>query len=117
MGPGGSLLFMAVTRSATLGPSARPVAVPTDLDEGPKAEGVIRLPLHIRWSGADLAYDLDDPSDRARVYEQVLREGTEEDVRFFVRPDRLLEHWDTMVLPAYVRVAWGESIGRLRLRR
>lgn len=76
----------------------------------------LHLARDIGWSGADLTYDLDDPSDRARVYEQVLREGTEEDVRFFVRPERLLEHWDTMVLPAYVRVAWGESIGRLRLR-
>jgi len=40
----------------------------------------------------------------------------EEDVRFCVRPDRLLEDWGTMVLPAYVRVAWGESIRRLRRR-
>jgi len=103
------------TRSATLGPSSRPVAIPPDLDRGPKAEGIVRLPRHIRWSGPDLTYDLDDPADRARVYEQVLREGTEEDVRFYVRPDRLLEHWSTMVLPAYVRVAWGESIRRLRL--
>jgi hypothetical protein len=105
---------VANTRSATLGPSARPVAVPFDLEQGPKAEGVVRLPAHIRWSGPELTYDLDDPADRARVYEQVLREGTEEDVRLYVRPDRLLEHWGTMVLPAYVRVAWAESIRRLR---
>lgn len=107
---------MATTRSPTLGPSSRPVAVPPDLDKGPKAEGIVRLPQHIRWSGPDLTYDLDNPADRARVYEQVLREGTEDDVRFYVRPDRLLELWDTLVLPAYVRTAWGPSIRRLRRR-
>ncbi|HLL92343.1 MAG TPA: hypothetical protein VK252_05330 [Solirubrobacteraceae bacterium] len=33
-----------------------------------------------------MTYDLDDPIDRARVYEQVLREGTEDDVRFYIDP-------------------------------
>ena len=82
---------MAQTRTRTLGPAARPVAVPGDLDDRslPKASGRIELPLHIRWSGVPLTYDLNDRSDRARVYEQVLREGTADDVRFFVDADRL----------------------------
>ena len=41
---------MARTRTRELGPAARPVAVPEDLDEPsvPKASGRVELPLHIR---------------------------------------------------------------------
>ena len=85
--------MMARTRTFELGPSSRPVAVPTDLDEESvaKATGRVELPLHIRWSGPAISYDLDDRADRARVYEQVLREGTEDDVCFFVDAGQLLE--------------------------
>jgi hypothetical protein len=63
--------------------------------------GRVELPLHIRWSGPALSYDLDDRADRARVHEQVLREGTEDDVRFYVDADQLLELWDELVLPPF----------------
>jgi hypothetical protein len=113
--PGGPLSLrtytvaeVANTRSLELGPAARPVAVPADLDArgAPKANGRVELPLHLRWSGEPLIYDLDDHADRARVYEQVLREGSEEDVRYYVNADQLLEVWDELVLPAAVRRAW-----------
>ena len=105
---------MAETRSSELGPAARPVAVPQDLDDSrlAKASGRIELPLHIRWSGPALTYDLDDRADRARVYEQVLREGTEDDVRFYVDSDSLRELWDELVLPPPVRRAWAEWLRR-----
>jgi hypothetical protein len=91
--------------------------VPADLADAslPKASGRIELPLHIRWSGPAVTYDLDDPADRARVYEQVLREGTEDDVRFFIDADRLLELWDELVLPPPVREAWAAWIEDRRL--
>jgi hypothetical protein len=91
-----------------LGPAARPVAVPPDLDGGelPKAYWRVELPLHIRWSGGSMVYDLDDRADRARVYEQVLREGTEDDVRHYIRGEDLIELWDELVLPTSVRRAW-----------
>lgn len=63
---------MAHTRSSELGPAARPVAVPEDLD-GPsaiKAAGRIELPLHIRWSGHPIIYDLAVRTDRVRVYDR-----------------------------------------------
>ena len=99
---------MATTRTTELGPAARPVSVPADLDDPslPKARGHVELPLHIRWSGSPITYDLADRADRARVYEQVLREGTESDVRFYIDADHLLDLWDELVLPAGVRVAW-----------
>jgi hypothetical protein len=99
---------MATTRSSELGPAARPVAVPDDLADTalPKARGRIELPRHIRWSGPPITYDLDDRADRARVYEQVLREGTEDDVRYYVDADELRDLWDELVLPPPVREAW-----------
>lgn len=105
---------MAHTRSPELGPAARPIAVPEDLDDPslPKARGQIELPLHIRWSGPPITYDLGDRSDRARVYEQVLREGTADDVRYYVEPDRLRELWTELVLPPPVRQAWASWFQR-----
>ena len=75
--------------------------MPEDLAETPsgKARGKVQLPLHIRWSGPAVTYDLADRADRARVYEQVLREGTDDDVRRYVDPNDLLELWDDLVLP------------------
>ncbi|MGH9064471.1 MAG: hypothetical protein ACRD0L_10965 [Acidimicrobiales bacterium] len=53
-----------------------------------------------------MVYDLEQPEDRARVYEQVLREGTEDDVRLYVDADELLDMWDRLALPPRVRHAW-----------
>lgn len=93
----------------------RPVAVPDDLGSStPKASGRIELPRHIRWSGPAVSYDLDDRADRARVYEQVLREGTDNDVRFYVEAGQLLELWDELVLPPTVRQAWTAWLERYR---
>jgi hypothetical protein len=108
---------MPRSRSHELGPAARPVAAPDDLGSStPKASGRIELPQHIRWSGQPITYDLDVRADRARVYEQVLREGTESDVRFYVDADQLLELWDELVLPPAVRDAWAGRIARLRAK-
>jgi hypothetical protein len=99
---------MARTRTRELGPAARSVAVPADFDDPtlPRARGRVELPLHIRWSGPPITYDLDNRADRVRVYEQVLREGTADDVRFYVDPDRLAQLFDELVLPPPVRRAW-----------
>jgi len=82
--------------------------MPIDVDSKDlvKASGVVELPLHVRWSEPRMRYDLGIRADRIRVYEQVLREGTEDDVRFFVDVDQLRELWDELVLPPSVRRAW-----------
>lgn len=110
------LSCMASTRTPRLGPASRAVAVPADLADTslPQANGLVELPLHIRWSGPPITYDLGDRADRARVYEQVLREGTEDDVRFYVDADRLIELWDELVLPPPVRDAWAAWIEERR---
>ena len=96
--------------------TAQAPAVPEDLDDEDvaKASGVVELPLHIRWSGPTRRYDLSDRRERARVYEQVLREGNEDDVRWFVRVDALIDLWDELVLPRHVRQAWADWMERHR---
>jgi len=102
--------------SRTMGTDPRPVAVPDDVDDPRhvKAAGVVQLPTNVRWSGPPKTYDLDDPVDLARVYEQVLREGTDDDVRRFIDVDVLEKLWDTIVVPARVRIAWAEWFRRHR---
>ncbi len=107
---------MARTRNPWLGPAARPVAVPEDVDDPrlEKASGQVELPFHIRWSEPYLTYDLARRPHRLRVYEQVLREGTEDDVRFYVDVDQLLDLFDELVLPPTVRRAWVDWFRRHR---
>ena len=79
--------------SITTRPTARyrPVSVPDDVDDPSivKACGRVVLPLHVRWSGHKV-YDLDNLQHRKLVYEQVLAEGLDEDVRRFVEVDELV---------------------------
>ncbi len=85
----------------------RPVAVPDlSVEAPPKASGAVRLPLHLNWSGVDRAYDLSDKRDRARLYERVFTEGTEDDIIFYVDLDSLVDAWEEMVLPAHIQEAW-----------
>ncbi len=74
--------------------------------------GRVTLPNRIAWSGQG-EYDLDDLDDRRRVYELVMTEGTEDDVRTYIDLDVLLVMWDTMWLAPHVREQWAE---RLRSR-
>jgi hypothetical protein len=96
--------------------TAQVPAVPDDLETAAveKASGVVELPLHIRWSGPPRSYDLSDRQQRARVYEQVLREGNEDDVRRFIRADELINLWDELVLPRHVCRAWADWLERHR---
>ena len=93
------------------------MAVPDDVDDAryPKAQGRVTLPVTVDWSGdVPVVYDLDDPRDRNRLYEQVLREGNDDDVRRFIDVDVLLEQWDALVLPPRVRRAWARWFRRHR---
>ena len=87
--------------------------VPGDLDDSAPIEGRVRLPVDIAWSGQS-EYDLGVPRQLRRVYEQVLREGTADEVRRYVRATTLYELWDELVLPAYVREAWAPWLAARR---
>jgi hypothetical protein len=94
----------------------RPVAVPADVDDSRlvKARGVIELPPHVSWSGPRIQWNMADRRQRARVYEIVLSEGTEDDVRRFIDVDQLVELWDDLWLAPHVRQAWADHVERLR---
>ena len=64
------------------------------------------LPLYVCWRGHKV-YDLDNLQHRKLVYEQVLAEGLDEDVRRFIEVDELVALWEEMMLPSFVRDAWG----------
>jgi hypothetical protein len=63
---------------------------------------------------SSITYDLGRRADRIRVYEQVLREGTEDDVRFYIELGELVELLDELVLPPTVRLAWADWLLRYR---
>ena len=59
---------------------------------------------HIRWTGRT-DYNLSDRRDRISAYEQVLTEGTADDVRYFIDVDELVDLWDGLVPSPHVRAA------------
>src|SRR5690242_11520939 len=94
----------------------RPVAVPEDVDTSgvAKARGVVELPVRVSWSGPRRTWDLDDPRQRAQVYEMVLTDGTDEDVRRFIDLDVLVSLWPKLHLPRHVCLAWQAFLKRTR---
>lgn len=102
--------LFVTTRSDRVGPASRPVAIPDDLGESgaPRRSGRVELPLRVRWSGPPRIFDLTDRRERMLVYEQVMTEGTDDDVRDFVDVDQVFSMWDDLVLPRHVRRAWAD---------
>jgi hypothetical protein len=78
------------------------------------ALAIVTLPLTVNWSQSGRVYRLADRGERARVYELVLREGTGEDVTRYIDGVLLVDMWDELVLPAYVRAAWTPLIVSIR---
>ena len=87
-----------------------PPEIPDDVDDPRlvKARGVVTLPRRVNWSRTDPTYDLGDRQQRVRVYEQVLREGTADDVRQLIDINQLIHLWDELVLPPAVSSAWAQ---------
>ncbi|HEY7594792.1 MAG TPA: helix-turn-helix transcriptional regulator [Actinophytocola sp.] len=78
-----------------------------------QAFATVTLPLSLNWSQPGREYRLRDRSDRARVYEAVLREGQAQDVLTYVDGALLVDLWDELVLPRDLRAAWESSISEL----
>lgn len=80
-------------------------------------QGVVGLPARLFWSGPDpraVRWDLSDPSRRRDLYEIVLVEGTLDDVRTLINGPELVQLWDQMYLPPWVRAAWRPLIDSAR---
>ena len=86
---------------------SRPVEIPDDLADGAVAPlgGRVKLPNRIAWSGQG-EFDLDSRRDRMYVYQLVMTEGAEDDVRRYIDLDHLLEMWPDMWLSPHVRERW-----------
>ena len=98
-------------KTQTFSARYRPFDVPDrlrDLD-GP-LDGVVDLPTHVRWSDPPRSYDMARRTDRIAVYEQVLEEGSLDDIRRFVSLHGLVEVWDDLYLPVHIRSAWAERL-------
>ena len=89
----------------------RHVAVPGSLDElRGMLEGVVCMPARLFWQGPNLRsvrWDLSDRRRRRDFYEIVLVKGTLDDICGFVNGPELARLWDEMLLPPWVREAWG----------
>ena len=95
-------------------PRGRSVSVPTSLPRLPieRALGTVILPLHLNWSTPGRQFPMRNRSQRARVYEIVLREGGPEDVRTYIDGVLLIDLWDELVLPRDIRTAWAPVVQR-----
>jgi hypothetical protein len=78
------------------------------------ASGIVELPLRLYWSDDHRRFDLADESDRRLLYQIVLTEGTDEDVREFLHWPTMLMIWDELWLPAAVHDAWDPWIAGRR---
>lgn len=97
-----------------LGPRGEPFLVPNELWrlELTLAFTDVQLPSHLHWSGPSRVFQLADRQDRARVYEIVMREGTEADLLTYIDGALLLDLWSDLVLPAPLRAAWVPVVSR-----
>jgi hypothetical protein len=94
----------------------RPVALPEDPDETTveKAHGIVSLPLNVFWGGPSKSWDQSNRHQRAQVYEIVLTEGDDDDIRRFIDLDELIDLWPDLWRPPHVRLAWASHVRRLR---
>jgi transcriptional regulator with XRE-family HTH domain len=102
-------------REAKVG-RGRAAYVPTALPRMPldRAFGRVRLPLHLNWTQPDQEFDLADRQQRGRVYEIVLREGTAEDIAYYIDGALLIDLWADLVLPPVLRREWQPLLDAVR---
>jgi len=75
-----------------------------------QAMATVVLPLTLNWSRPGRTFRLADRSERARLYEIVLREGGPADVLTYIDGALLADLWSQVVLPREVRAAWAPLI-------
>jgi transcriptional regulator with XRE-family HTH domain len=99
--------FRAVTA-----PRGRVLQVPDRLPrlEPECALREVELPVALNWSQPGRVFRPAERTDRARLYEVVLREGDPDDVLRYIDGVLLVDIWDELVLPRSVRAAWDPVI-------
>jgi transcriptional regulator with XRE-family HTH domain len=90
--------------------------VPDDLPRLATNDAVatVELPLHLDWSSRDRTVDLADRRQRLRAYEAILREGRPADIERYIDGALLVDAWEDLVLPRFIRTAWQSVIDQAR---
>lgn len=79
--------------------------------------GEAGLPARLFWSGPEpraVCWDLANPHRCRELYEIVLAEGNLDDIRELVNGHALLEQWNDLYLPRWIRTAWQPLIDSAR---
>ena len=97
------------------GARGRGYLVPDQLPRLPvqQAMATVTLSLALNWSDPGRRFRLSERSERARVYEIVLREGTPDDVTTYIDGALLVDLWSELILPRDLRAAWTPLIDHL----
>jgi excisionase family DNA binding protein len=74
-------------------------------DTGP-IDAVVELPFHLYWSDDNNRFDLCKRARLRSMYQVVLTEGSDEDVRTYVNRVLLIDVWDELWLSPAVHEAW-----------
>lgn len=84
------------------------MSVPDVLPQLPPGQALetVELPLRLNWSEPGRRFDLRNRSDRARLYEIVLREGEAKDILKYMDDTLLVDLWDELVIPKEIRDLW-----------
>lgn len=90
------------------GQAGRQYRVPDGLPRLPvkDAFATVILPVGLNWSQPGRTFRLAYRMDRARLYEIILQEGSDEDVLNYIDGALLVDLWEELVLPANLRRAW-----------
>ncbi len=101
--PGAEVLVLE-PRSTTRWRSSTPPAdwshEPAPIDE------VVELPFHLYWSDDNNRFDLSKRARLRSMYQIVLTEGTDDDVRTYINRALLIDVWDELWLSPAVHEAW-----------
>lgn len=88
------------------------MSVPDVLPQLPPEQALdtLELPLRLNWSEPGRRFDLRNRSDRARLYEIVLREGEPKDILKYIDDTLLIDLWDELVIPRELRDLWAPVV-------
>lgn len=90
------------------GQAGRQYRVPDRLPRLPveDAFAAVMLPVALNWSQPGREFRLASRADRARLYEIVLQEGSDQDIETYIDGALLIDLWEHLVLPQDLRCAW-----------
>lgn len=81
-----------------------------------QTSGIIELPRSVHW-GPDSRADLSTAQGVAKVYRNIVREGTAVQQEAYLNADTLRQIWPELVLPERCRRAWESRFPELSATR